>query len=361
MAQLVAARERLRRDNGLDLRVVAVAGRRQMWFECDDPLLHTRTDGAQIWRPMDLDQLVEHTRGAADHAVVIDCSASAEVAARYPSWLERRVHVVTPNKHAVAGSTALWRAIHHASRQSGAQVRYEATVGAGLPVVQTLRDLIQTGDTLVRAEGMLSGTLAWLLAHFDGATPFSALVRRAHALGITEPDPRADLSGEDVARKLVILAREAGWALSVEDVAVANLVPESLRTVPLDAFWARLEEMDAGLTDRLEQARAASGVLRYVALLRCAAADDRAAENDSGGAHQQQVGDPSAPLVARVDLTTVAADHALARTQHTDNIVRFSTHRYATTPLVVQGPGAGPEVTAAGVFADVLRVCEGLR
>jgi aspartokinase/homoserine dehydrogenase 1 len=335
LQQLRAAQPRLLRDSGLDLRLCGVVASKRMWLDCDDAELNGRHGGAQVWRPNDLDAFAEHVRGGdGRHALLIDCSANDEVAAHYPHWLAAGLHVVTPNKLAGSGPLPRWQAIR-AACVSGARFRYEATVCAGLPVVQTLRDLLDTGDELLAVEGMFSGTLAWLCHRHDGCQPFSALVREAHALGYTEPDPRDDLSGVDVARKLVILAREAGWPLSLEDVAVESLVPHALAGLSLEACMQRLHELDAPMSARLAEARAIGGVLRHVASL------DRQGR-------------------ARVKLVVLPAKHAFAHTRLTDNIVQFTTRRYCDNPLSVQGPGAGPEVTAAGVFADLLRIAESL-
>ncbi len=335
LEQLRAAQPRLARDRGLELKLCGVVASKRMWLDCDDAELNARHGGAQIWRPNDLDAFAEHVRGNdGRHALLIDCSANDVVAAHYPHWLAAGLHVVTPNKLAGSGPLPRWQAIR-AACASGARFRYEATVCAGLPVVQTLRDLLDTGDELLAVDGMFSGTLAWLCNRHDGHQPFSALVREAHALGYTEPDPRDDLSGLDVARKLVILAREAGWPLSLEDVDLQGLVPPALAALSRDDFMQRLDELDAPMAAKLAEARAAGGVLRHVAQL------DR---------HGR----------ASVRLQVLPATHAFAHTRLTDNIVQFSTRRYCDNPLSVQGPGAGPEVTAAGVFTDLLRIAESL-
>jgi aspartokinase/homoserine dehydrogenase 1 len=334
--QFYAAQPRLARDCGLQLQLCGVAASRRMWLAGDDPELNRRHDGAQTWRPTDLDAFATYVcRHEGGHPLLIDCSANEQVTAHYERWLAAGIHLVTPNKLAGSGPLPRWQAIQ-AARASGAHLRYEATVCAGLPVVQTLRDLLDTGDELLTVEGMFSGTLAWLCNRFDGSQPFSALLREAHALGYTEPDPRADLSGIDVARKLVILAREAGQPLSLEDVAVETLVPAALAGLPLKDCMQHLDVLDVPMAERLVAARADGGVLRHVAQL------DRSGR-------------------ASVRLAVLPVTHAFAHTRLTDNVVQFRSRRYCDNPLLVQGPGAGPDVTAAGVFADVLRIAESLQ
>ncbi|MFC3130981.1 bifunctional aspartate kinase/homoserine dehydrogenase I [Coralloluteibacterium stylophorae] len=337
VAQLAAAAPRLREERGIDLRVRALATSRRMRLAAGalEPAALAR-DLGDADAEADLDLLAAHVRGGdLPHAVIVDCSASPQVAARYADWLAAGIHVVTPNKQAGSGDLARWRGIRAAAAAGNARFRYEATVGAGLPVIQTLRSLLDTGDELVAIEGLLSGTLAWLFNRFDGSRPFSELVREAHAQGYTEPDPRDDLGGIDVARKVVILAREAGWPLSLDQVEVEGLVPAALLEVERATFLARLEELDAPMAARLSAARAEGRVLRYLARL----------ERDG---------------TARVGPVAIDPAHACAHGRLTDNLVQFTTRRYAENPLVVQGPGAGPDVTAAGVFGDLLQVAHGL-
>lgn len=330
--QLRAAQVRLRRQHGLDLRIRAIADSRHMWLD----------EGVELapdWRtrlahgpPPDLDAIRAHLQpGHLPHALIVDCTASETVADAYAGWLRAGIHVATPSKRALGGDLARWRDIRAAAGQGAAQLRYEASVGAGLPVILTLRELLDTGDTLVAVEGVLSGTLSWLFNHDDGSRPFSALLRQAHAQGYTEPDPRDDLGGLDVARKLVILAREAGLALDLPQVRVESLVPEPLRDLPRESFMQRLHELDAPIAARRARAAARGRVLRHLARL------------DARGN-------------AEVGLAEVEPAHAAAHLRATDNLVQFQTRRYCDNPLVVQGPGAGPEVTAAGVFADILRL-----
>ena len=260
--------------------------------------------------------------------VIIDATACGTLASRHAEWLARGYHVVTANKSLAGGDLPGWRALQAALAQGG---RYgdSATVGAGLPVISTLRRLRHCGDALLTLEGVFSGSLSYLFNQYDGSQPFSALLRRARELGYTEPDPRSDLSGEDVARKLLILARCAGFALRPDEVEVESLVPESLRQLDVESFLSRLEELDEPLASRYAEAKARGGALRFLARL-----------NQRGR--------------ARVGLVEVPANHPATRLYGTDNQFALSTTRYNSQPLVIQGPGAGPEVTAQALLGDVL-------
>ena len=267
------------------------------------------------------------------HAVIVDCTASDDIARYYPQWLAAGIHVVTPNKRANSAAQSFYEELREAQRSGRAHYLYEATVGAGLPIIQTLRDLRETGDDIRRIEGMFSGTLSYLFSTWDGSVPFSSIVRDAKANGYTEPDPRDDLSGMDVARKLIILGREMGLRLELGDIALTGLVPPALSECDTATFLERLPELDAPILERFAAARSRGRVLRYIAAL------------------------DATTKSATVGLEEVAPTHPFANINPTDNVVRFITSRYDRNPLVVQGPGAGPAVTAGGVFADLLRVC----
>jgi aspartokinase/homoserine dehydrogenase 1 len=332
LEQIAGQVERLRSLN-VDLRVRAIAtSKRMLLEETEIDLLHWPAALAARGVPLDLDKFAQHVQADyIPHTVIIDCTASADIAARYRDWLARGLHVVTPNKKANSGPLPYYRAIQEARRAAGSHYLYEATVGAGLPVIHTLRDLRETGDEVTSIEGIFSGTLAYLFNVFDGREPFSSIVRAAKLKGYTEPDPRDDLSGVDVARKLIILAREMGLTLELADVQIEGLVPEAVQSCGIDEFMQRLPEFDRAMAETLAAARAEGQVLRYVGRI------------DSLGR-------------ATVGLTRLDAKHAFGNIALTDNVVRFATRRYCDNPLIVQGPGAGPEVTAGGVFSDLLRL-----
>ncbi|TAL85049.1 MAG: homoserine dehydrogenase [Rhodanobacter sp.] len=260
--------------------------------------------------------------------VIIDATANASLAACHAEWLTLGYHVVTANKALAGGDLSGWRALQSATAR-GSQYGDAATVGAGLPVLSTLRRLRRCGDSLLTLEGVFSGSLSWLFNQYDGSQPFSALLREARKQGYTEPDPRSDLSGEDVARKLLIIARHAGFSLGSDEVLVESLVPESLRGLDTEAFLARLDELDAPFAARHAEAAAHGCVLRFLARL-----------NQRGH--------------ARVGLVEVPPTHPAARLYGTDNQFALTTTRYNAQPLVIQGPGAGPEITAQALLGDVL-------
>jgi aspartokinase/homoserine dehydrogenase 1 len=331
--QIHSQHPRLVRDFDLDLRVRAIARSRSMFLqERSFDLNRWRTEISDDGAELDFDAFERHVHAEhLPHAVIIDCSASSEVAARYAGWLERGINIVTPNKKAFSGDQGYYRSLRTASRKGNSHFFYETTVGAALPIINTMRDLLHTGDRIHSVSGIFSGTLAYLFNVYDGTTPFSQIVRKARESGYTEPDPRDDLSGMDVARKLTIVARELGQTIEIGQFPVENLVPEGLQATSTDEFMTRLAEHDEQMHAIFSGCQAEGKVLRYVARL------------EAGG-------------TASVGLEKLDARHAFGNIALTDNIVQFVTDRYAENPLIIQGPGAGPAVTAGGVFADLLRL-----
>ena len=334
LKQMSTELPRLKAQFNLDLRVRAIAGSMRMLLsDRAIDLTRWREDFDSLSVPLDWALFTNHVHAEhLPHAVVVDCSASEEVAARYVEWLGGGVHVVTPNKKAPSGPLSTYDQLHEVRRRHNTRFLYETTVGAALPILGTLRDLRETGDEIRSIEGIFSGTLAYLFNVFDGSKPFSTIVREARDAGYTEPDPRDDLSGLDVARKLIILGREMGMRLEMRDLQVESLIPAGLEAGTPDDFLRALLAHDAIMAERWSRANAAEQVLRYVGRL-----DRRAG-------------------TATVRLESLPRRHPFANINLTDNIVRYASARYSENPLVVQGPGAGPVVTAAGVFADILRL-----
>lgn len=333
LEQMASQSERLHRDFKLDLRVRGLlSSKRMLLSDMGVSLSRWQKDFSASSAAPDLEAFAAHVGvDYLPNRVIIDCTASGEVAQHYPKWLASGIHVVTPNKKANSAPMEFYRTLREARRSGGTHYLYEATVGAGLPVIQTLRDLRETGDDVTSIEGIFSGTLAYLFNVYDGSREFSEIVVDAKQRGYTEPDPRDDLSGMDVARKLIILGREMGLTLQMSDVKVESLVPAGLEQGSIDEFLTRLPQHDAAMKARFESARSRGKVLRYVGRLTAA-------------------GD------ATVGVVELDAKHAFANIALTDNVVRFATARYNSNPLIVQGPGAGPEVTAGGIFADLLRL-----
>nr|MDJ0794665.1 hypothetical protein [Woeseiaceae bacterium] len=333
LKQLDKQADRLAEKFNLDLRIRAIARSRKMvlgdrriaipTWEYDFDKNAVETDLEAFERHVNPDHL--------PHSVIIDCTASEHIAALYPKWLADGIHVITPNKKAFSSSYEDYAALQQAADEGSSHYFYETTVGAALPIINTLCDLIYTGDEVRSIRGIFSGTLAYLFNVYDGTRPFSAIVREAKENGYTEPDPRDDLSGMDVARKLTILARELGQELEIGEFPVRSLVPDALQDCSIEEFLEKLPDYDDEIDALFKEAAAANRQLRYVANL------------DAEGN-------------ASVGLEAVDEDHPFCNINLTDNIVQFETARYSANPLVVQGPGAGPEVTAAGVFSDLLRL-----
>jgi aspartokinase/homoserine dehydrogenase 1 len=259
-----------------------------------------------------------------------DCTASEDVAQLYEKVLQSSIPVVTPNKKANSGAFDYYRRLTAYSRERGIPYLYETTVGAGLPVISSLRDLFLSGDRIIRIEGVFSGTLSFIFNNWDGCKPFSALVREAKEKGYTEPDPRDDLNAMDAARKALILARECGMPLEFSAVKIEPILPEAcLKAKDIDAFFAELEKADGDFEKRRAKEAEQGKRLRYIAVIE----EGKASLSLRGEAE-------GSPFLSLVD---------------SDNIVVITTERYSKLPMVIKGPGAGAQVTAGGIFADIVR------
>ena len=311
---------------GRRLQLVHIANSRRAVGDKRGVALRMPVPGIGVAASLDAVANAFRSRGA---RIVIDATASDEVATRHADWLAQGIHVVTACKLGQGTSLQRWRDIRNACACSGARYGDSATVGAGLPLLRSLRELQAGGDRIHAVAGVLSGSLAWLFDRYDGMRPFSNFVREAGAAGYTEPDPREDLSGEDVRRKLLILARSAGIELESAAVAVESLVPPKLAALPVEAVGAALGSLDAPLRARHAAAYRDGGKLRHVARL------------DADGD-------------ARVGLETLDAGDALLGGNGSDNRVAIWSDRYRRQPLLVQGPGAGAAITAAALLDDVL-------
>jgi len=353
--QQIEATRGMLEAQGLDVTVASISrtkpdadGERKPWMLCDSEEGCTLDDvesaisDPEAGEAGDFIKMASFLKECAPHAVIVDATASEVVSDYYAQWLASGVHVVTPNKKAGSGDLGRWKACVDAMAETGAQWGDETTVGAGLPILNVLRtDLIATGDKVKTIEGIFSGTLSYIFNTYEPGMAFSDVITDAKEKGFTEPDPRDDLSGTDVARKVTILARQCGIEVALEDVPVESLVPPALQdwspaegAVLADAFIAEMKAYDEDKAALIAKADAAGGVLRFVGVVDVQA------------------------KTARVELKAYPKTHPFAGTQYADNICAFSTERYAPQPLVVQGPGAGAAVTAAGMYADFLKVAK---
>ncbi|OWO83295.1 bifunctional aspartate kinase/homoserine dehydrogenase II [Photorhabdus luminescens] len=268
-----------------------------------------------------------------DDLVILDVTASEELARCYNDFASYGFHVISANKIAGASSSSDYRLIRDAFAKTGRHWFYNATVGAGLPINHTVRDLRESGDTILSISGIFSGTLSWLFLQFDGSVPFSDLVEQAWQQGLTEPDPRIDLSGQDVMRKLIILAREAGYEIEPEQVRVESLVPKEAASGSLEQFFDNSSAINEQMVQRLAAAQEMGMVLRYVARF-----------NANGK--------------AKVGVEAVRSDHPLASLLPCDNVFAIESRWYRDNPLVIRGPGAGRDVTAGAIQSDLNRLSQ---
>ncbi|KPM42558.1 Homoserine dehydrogenase [Neonectria ditissima] len=298
----------------------------------------TDTLAASSKAPLALTKVVDYLAAAPAKVVLVDNTSSQDVAELYPLALSRGISIVTPNKKGFSGSYKLWQDIFSAAESSGACVYHESSVGAGLPVISTLKDLVETGDKITRIEGVFSGTMSFLFNSFAPTEgqggKWSDEVKNAKSLGYTEPDPRDDLNGLDVARKLTILARLAGLPVeSPTAFPVQSLIPKELESCTSgDEFLEKLSAFDQQMEETKAAAEKAGKVVRFVGSI------------------------DTASKQVKVGLEQFDRSHPIAALKGSDNIISFYTERYGSNPLIIQGAGAGGDVTAMGVTGDLIKV-----
>ncbi len=321
----------LSKNRSLEIRIAGLSNSKKMLFNGNGiELDNWKEDLIENGTRMSISRYIDRMKSMnLRNSIFIDNTANKEIPKNYYEILDESISVITPNKIATSSAYDDYAALKNIAKKRSVRFMYETNVGAGLPVIKTLNDLINSGDRILKIEGVLSGSLSFIFNSFVADMPFSDIVKKAQTLGYTEPDPREDLSGADVRRKILILARETGLKMESEDVLVENILPKACinaKTVP--QFFMALEKADPHFNKLLDKAQKEKGVLRFIASL----------ENNK----------------AKVSLQVVDENHPFYSLSGSDNMIVFTTERYKERPLVIRGPGAGAEVTAAGVFAEII-------
>jgi aspartate kinase len=331
IGQIAHQQEKLMREHGLKLKVVGIASGHNAMFDRRGIALENYREQLAASEPSDTERLRrEVVEMNIFNSVFVDCTASPQVAALYQEFLEHNISVVAANKVAAASDYETYSRLKHTARERGVKFLFETNVGAGLPIIRTMNDLRNSGDRILRIEAVLSGTLNFIFNKISADVPFSHTVRMAREEGYSEPDPRVDLSGRDVIRKLVILVREAGYRIEQADVEARNFIPEDFFSGSIEDFWRRLPELDEDFERRRRALESEHKCWRFVARY-------------EGGR-------------AAVSLCEVSQGHPFYALEGSNNVVLLTTERYNESPMVIQGYGAGAGVTAAGVFADIMSI-----
>lgn len=331
--QIKAQADFLKSQRSIEVKVVGLANSKKMYFAEDGIPLDSWKEALDASEEgMQMNAFVERIKSLnLSNSIFLDNTANPKIADFYESILDASISISTPNKIATSSSYLQYNRLKNIAAKRGVHFMYETNVGAGLPVISTLRDLINSGDRIIKLEAVLSGTLSYIFNNFKGDVTFHDVVKRASELGLTEPDPRTDLNGIDVKRKIVILAREIGLSIEADDVKIQSVLPEACKkSSSVDELFETLKEQNQHFENLKADASSKDKVLRMVALL----------ENGK----------------AEIKLMEIGQDHAFYSLSGSDNMISFTTARYKDRPLVIRGPGAGAEVTAAGVFAEVLTI-----
>lgn len=331
IAQLAQQSEKLKKERGLKLKVVGIASGHNAMFDREGISLENCREQLAHSAPSDLNRLRDEVIGMnIFNSVFVDCTASSDVAGLYQEFLEHNISVVAANKAAASSDYATYQKLKSTARKRGVKFLFETNVGAGLPIIRTMNDLLNSGDKILKIEAVLSGTLNFIFNKISADVPFSETVRLAKEEGYSEPDPRVDLSGKDVIRKLVILAREAGYRIEQSDVEKHLFVPDSFFRGTLDEFWKNLPSLDTDFERRRKVLESEGKRWRFVSRY----------ENGK----------------ASVELCEVGREHPFYTLEGSNNIILLTTERYKEYPMQIQGYGAGAGVTAAGVFADIMSI-----
>lgn len=332
--QLKKQHDGLHNQHDLDIRLIGLTNSRKQVIQPDGVHLDNWQQVLeQQGTKADLAGFVEHMKALnLPDSVLVDNTASSELPTFYEGIFEAGISIVTCNKIANSGPYSTYESLKNKARENGVSFLYETNVGAGLPIIRVLKDLVLTGDRVLKLEAILSGTISYIFNSYQGERTFHDVVKEAQSLGYTEPDPRDDLNGTDFLRKMLILARDAGYPVEAKDVHMDPILPQNCLEAPtVDEFYQALSRSENYFSALKDRAAAEGKVLRYIGIL------------EDGQ--------------LRISLEAVGNDHPFSPLSGSDNIISFITERYREQPLVVRGPGAGAAVTAAGVFADLLQVC----
>ncbi len=332
LAQIAAQQERLLRESHLKIRITGLTNTRHMLFDREGidagsfrETLQEKGEKADITRFVE-----QMTSLNLYNSVFVDCTSSETVAGLYHRILSGNIHIVAANKTAASSEFDNYLLLKRTAKEKGVKFLFETNVGAGLPIINTLNDLVNSGDKVIRIEAVMSGTLNYIFNTLSEEVPLSRAIRMAREAGFTEPDPRVDLSGADVVRKLLILARESGYRLEKEDIRVVPLLPAEYFQGSRDEFWEKIPALDASFEEKRKILAAAHKKWRFVASF-----DERN---------------------ARAELREIEKDHPFYDLEGSNNLIIYQTERYNEFPMLIKGYGAGAAVTAAGVFADLIRV-----